>query len=86
MIVYPQKVCQRCGLTKRVRDFSTHNKTRDGRSHVCRDCEGKRRDAVVHPSQRAKVVKGFCSLCYGMAWRVVGDKCSECGLQRRNDG
>ena len=25
-----------------------------------------------HTSQRPKVVKGVCALCYGMAWRVVG--------------
>ena len=83
-IVYPKKVCARCGLNKRLRDFSPHKKTRDGRANVCRDCDQDRRDHVAHPSQRPKVVKGVCALCYGMAWRVVGEQC-KCGLRRTNE-
>ena len=41
-----------------------------------------RREACVHPSQRAHVVKGVCPLCYGMPWRVEGEECSGCGMRR----
>ena len=71
-----KKTCSRCGLEKRIRDFAPHNTSKDGRFHACRECENRRREATIARTANGGV---YCARCYGMPWRVEGDRC-KCGV------
>ncbi len=36
------KICKKCGLEKELEDFPKHSKCKDGRTHVCKECEYKK--------------------------------------------
>jgi hypothetical protein len=74
------KVCRVCGKDLPLTAYHYNRHATDYRQSRCIDCDTSRRPVADGNWDRGHVTVRYCTLCYGMAWRVVGEKC-KCGLE-----
>ena len=90
MIARVRKRCPYCGKVKPVANFYRCSHTSDGLQGKCKDCDSRwrrlRNRAVKEGKPRPLVSMGAlgarktCQTCAGLAHRVEGPRCLECGL------
>ena len=77
-IPYREKRCIACGLVRPIEEFARSGRRhRQPRCNTCREEARERRGR----NGRKQIPCAYCSLCCGLAHRVEGPMCRECGLR-----